>query len=35
MTVEELVDSVDILEYISQFTEFEEKNGEYWALSPL
>lgn len=31
----ELIDSVDILEYISQFTEFEEKNGEYWALSPL
>lgn len=35
MTVEELVDSVDILEYVSQFAEFEEKNGEYWALSPL
>lgn len=35
MTLSELVDSVDILEYISQFTEFEEKNGEYWALSPL
>lgn len=35
MTLSELIDSVDILEYISQFTEFEEKNGEYWALSPL
>lgn len=35
MTLSELIESVDILEYISQFTEFEEKNGEYWALSPL
>lgn len=31
----ELIESIDILEYISQFTEFTEKNGEYWALSPL
>ena len=30
-----LIEETDILEYISQFTEFEEKNGEYWALSPL
>lgn len=35
MTLSELIEAVDILEYISQFTEFEEKNGEYWALSPL
>ena len=35
MTLSELIDSVDILDYISQFTEFEEKGGEYWALSPL
>lgn len=35
MTVKELVESVDILEYISQYAEFEEKNGEYWCLSPL
>lgn len=35
MTMSEMADSVDILQYISQFTEFEEKNGEYWALSPL
>ena len=35
MTLTELADSVDILQYISQYTEFEEKNGEYWALSPL
>lgn len=35
MTLSELVDSVNILQYVSQYTEFEEKNGEYWALSPL
>lgn len=35
MELSELIESVDILEYISQFTEFTEKNGEYWALSPL
>lgn len=35
MELDELVESVDILEYISQYTDFEERNGEYWALSPL
>lgn len=35
MELEELIESVDILDYISQYTEFEEKNGEFWALSPL
>lgn len=35
MTLSELIESVDILEYISQYTEFTEKNGEFWALSPL
>lgn len=35
MELSELIDSIDILEYISQYTEFTEKNGEYWALSPL
>ncbi len=35
MTLSELVDATDILAYISQFAEFEEKNGEQWALSPL
>lgn len=33
--LEELLESIDILDYISQFADFEEKNGEYWALSPL
>ena len=35
MRLSELIDSVDILEYISQYVEFEERNGEYWGLSPL
>lgn len=35
MTLPELIDSVDILGYISQYVEFEEKNGEHWGLSPL
>lgn len=35
MELSELIETVDILDYISQYTEFTEKNGEYWALSPL
>lgn len=36
MEVYEIIESVDILEYISQFCDLEEKqDGEYWGLSPL
>ena len=35
MDLSELIESVDILDYISQYTDFTEKNGEYWGLSPL
>ncbi len=35
MDLSDLIESIDILEYISQYTDFTEKNGEYWALSPL
>ena len=36
MLVPEIVDSVDILEYISQFTTLERRSdGEWWGLSPL
>lgn len=35
MELTDLIESIDILEFISQYTEFTEKNGEYWALSPL
>lgn len=35
MELEELVQSVDIVEYISQFVDLEERNGEFWGLSPF
>lgn len=35
MELEDLIESIDIVEYISQFVELEEKNGEYWGLSPF
>lgn len=33
MELDDLIRSVDIVEYISQFVDLEEKNGEYWGLS--
>jgi len=33
--LEELIEAIDIVEYISQYVELEEKNGEYWGLSPF
>lgn len=35
MEVCDILAQVDILEYISQYCDFEEKNGEWWALSPF
>lgn len=35
MELEDLIESIDIVEYISQFIELEEKNGEFWGLSPF
>lgn len=35
MDTTELLAQVDILDYISQYCEFTEKGGEYWALSPF
>lgn len=35
MEVSEIIEQVDILAYVSQYCEFEDKNGEAWALSPL
>ena len=36
MEISEIVDSVDILQYISQFCELTlQRDGEYWGLSPL
>lgn len=33
MEIEELLKSIDIVEFLSQYMELEERNGEYWALS--
>lgn len=33
MDLEDLIRSIDIVEFISQFVELEEKNGEWWGLS--
>lgn len=35
MDLTALIESVDIVEYISQYVDLEEKNGEYWGLSPF
>lgn len=36
MEVSEIIEQVDILEYISQFCELEQRtDGEYWGLSPI
>lgn len=35
MELEKLIQSVDLLDYVSQFTEFTKRGDEYWALSPL
>jgi len=35
MDLSELIGSIDIVDYISQFVELEEKNGEFWGLSPF
>lgn len=31
MDLQELLESVDIVEYISQYVELEEKAGEFWG----
>lgn len=35
MEVAEIIEAVDVTEYISQYVEFEEKGGELWAISPF
>ena len=30
-----LLNEVDIVEYIGQYVDLEERNGEYWGLSPF
>jgi hypothetical protein len=31
MSSHELIESIDIVEFISQFVDLEEKNGEFWG----
>lgn len=33
MELQDLLNSIDIVEFISQFVDLEEKNGEFWGLS--
>lgn len=35
MNWEDVVESVDIYDYISQYVDLEEKGNEYWGLSPF
>lgn len=35
MEVSDILESVDMAEYISQYTELKEQNGELWGLSPF
>lgn len=35
MDLRELIESIDVVEYISQFVELSESNGEFWGLSPF
>lgn len=35
MELEDLIEEIDIVDYISQFVDLTEKNGEYWGLSPF
>lgn len=35
MELDELIKSINIVEFLSQFIELEEKNGEWWGLSCL
>lgn len=35
MELSELIEAVDIVDFISQFVELEEKGDEYWGISPF
>lgn len=35
MNLSELINSIDIVAYISQFVDLTEKGGEYWGISPF
>lgn len=31
MDLQELIEEIDIVEFVSQFVELEEKGGEFWG----
>ena len=35
MEASEIVAAVDMVEYVSQYTDLEEKGGEFWGISPF
>lgn len=35
MELSDLIESIDIVDYISQFVDLTEKGGEFWGLSPF
>lgn len=35
MELSEFIDSIDIVQLASQFTDLTEKNGEFWGISPI
>lgn len=35
MEVSDIIDKVDMVEYIGRYTDLEKKNGEFWGLSPF
>ena len=35
MELNDLIESINIVDYISKFTDLEERNGEFWGLSPF
>jgi len=35
LDIEDLVKSIDIVEFLSQYTDLEQRGDEYWGLSPL
>lgn len=35
MEVSDIIDAVDIVEYISQYTDLQQKGDEWWGLSPF
>ena len=35
MNIDAVVDQINLVDYVGKYVELEERNGEYWGLSPL